>query len=271
MYLGLLQEALAERGSPWTANVRRPAVDRRRWIAGVPEIDAAEALRAASSRLQPAHSSKLLPPEKFDWRSSEADILGPVKDQSTCCSCAAFAVCAVMETALRIRSDGGPDIDLSEADLFFCGGGIAEVGMSVDEALSRARLQGVGLESEFPYSPSADACIPIAPVARVTGVQHVVDARERRFAIAENGPVLGVMRVYEDLLDYSQGVYEHVAGSYEGLHAVAVVGYDDIQRCWIVRNSWGSEAGEAGYVRVRYGQCELDARPFYVLDVESLR
>jgi C1A family cysteine protease len=266
-----LTKALAERGSPWQADANGRGIGRKRWLAGVPEMTVEDALQAASSNLQPPRSSRFKVPAAFNWQSEDASLLGQVRDQSTCCSCAAFAVCAVMEARLRLQGDFDAALDLSEADLFFCGGGVPEVGMAVEEALGRARKHGVGREEDFPYDPAAAACVAVPPVARVTGFQYVVDPRERRLAISEGGPVVAVMRVYEDFIDYTGGVYENVAGASEGLHAVMLVGYDDAQQCWTARNSWGPEAGEGGFFRIKYGQCEIDARPFYALDVEKIR
>jgi len=39
-------------------------------------------------------------------------------------------------------------------------------------------------------------------------------------------------------------------------HCVQLVGYDMTQSTpfWIVRNSWGTDWGESGYIRLQYGQ-----------------
>jgi len=39
-------------------------------------------------------------------------------------------------------------------------------------------------------------------------------------------------------------------------HCVQLVGYDMTQSTpfWIVRNSWGADWGENGYIRLQYGQ-----------------
>jgi C1A family cysteine protease len=66
------------------------------------------------------------------------------------------------------------------------------------------------------------------------------------------------MRVFEDFFAYADGIYSHVAGDQVAAHAVCVVGYDDDDKCWIVKNSWGPAFGEEGYFRLAYGQCGLD-------------
>ena len=270
MDLSELQRALAERGSPWVAQ-RTPLLDMdptKRRAVGIPESDAVDALRAASSNLVSSWPSKTKIIETVDWRVSRPALLGPVRDQLTCNSCAAFAVCSVMEAQLRSREQAC--LDLSEADLFFCGGGDRGSGMLLETALMRAKSHGVALEKHFPYDPAISECLAVNPAARLSGFQYITNERDRRLAISEDGPVIAVLRVYEDLIAYTSGVYEHISGAYEGLHAVAIVGYDEAERFWIARNSWGPGAGEGGYFRIRYGQCEIDTRPFVAVDSESV-
>ena len=72
------------------------------------------------------------------------------------------------------------------------------------------------------------------------------------------GPLLGGMAVFNDFFAYTSGVYQKTAGSpLAGYHCICVVGYDDTQQCWILKNSWGTGWGEAGFVKIRYGQAEL--------------
>jgi len=80
--------------------------------------------------------------------------------------------------------------------------------------------------------------------------------------IVENGPQITGMAVYQDFFNYAGGIYEHVSGGLAGYHCVAVVGYDDQNECWICKNSWGTNWGEAdggqrGWFRIKYGQCGI--------------
>ncbi|MEH2521040.1 C1A family cysteine protease [Bradyrhizobium sp. AZCC 1610] len=267
-----LQKTLQEGGARWRAK-QTPLLDlspRDRKVAGIPEIDVVESLRAASGNLLPPRSSRTSAAPSVDWRTHQPPIIGAVRDQSACMSCAAFALCAAMESRLQLQEPGN-GIDLSEADLFFCGGGNCSLGMPIDVALSRAQKSGVGREADFRYDPAATQCIAIRPYARVASFHYIVNDRDRRLSISEDGPVVAIMRVYTDFLAYDAGIYEQVSGVYEGLHAVVIVGYDDRERFWIARNSWGSDVGEDGYFRIRYGQCEIDTRPFIAVDPERIR
>ncbi len=98
----------------------------------------------------------------------------------------------------------------------------------------------------------------------------------RKQAIAENGPVIGGLRVYEDFYFYKSGIYKHTTGVFRGLHAVCVVGYKDGEKekevggYWIIKNSWGPGWGEAGFMRIAYGECDIDTKyAFYDPDVNT--
>ena len=94
---------------------------------------------------------------------------------------------------------------------------------------------------------------------------------QRKTALAEDGPIVGCMKVFEDFRAYKAGIYEHVTGAQIGLHAVCIVGFDDDQGCWIVKNSWSDRFGEDGYFRIRYGECCVDdVFPSYQLNVEMI-
>ena len=182
------------------------------------------------------------PPSSIDWRKVNGQnwVTG-IRDQKTCGACVAFATCAVLESRAKlIQKNANLSIDLSEAHLFFCGAGAAcDTGWDIEQALEFCRNCGVGLEKNFLYTPMNQACKQIEPVVKVSSWEPKISAHYRKQAIAKNGPVIAGMKVFEDLYYYCGGVYQHVTGDLRGLHAVAVIGYDDSQNCWIAKNSWG--------------------------------
>lgn len=199
------------------------------------------------------------PPPRVDWRDFGGCWLSDIRDQGACGACVAFATVASLEARIRInREDPDLAVALSEADLFFCGGCDCRTGWNFEPALDRCEYPGVGRGADFVYTPSNQPCQSSAPIARAPSYKKLSSLNARREALAFGGPVIGGMRVFEDFGYYAGGVYKHVAGEFQGLHAVCVVGYDDHAQCWIVRNSWGRAWGEDGYVRIGYGECGLD-------------
>ena len=66
--------------------------------------------------------------------------------------------------------------------------------------------------------------------------------------------------VYDDFFGYgpNSGVYTQVSKTVAGGHCIVIVGYDDSKQAWLVRNSWGTGWGMAGYCWFGYGQCNMD-------------
>jgi hypothetical protein len=94
----------------------------------------------------------------------------------------------------------------------------------------------------------------------------------RKDAIANIGPVLAGMAVYNDFFAYSGGVYVKTSTStLAGYHCIHVCGYDDTQQCWILKNSWGAGWGDKGFCCIRYNQPDLlidSSWSFYSVEVE---
>lgn len=214
------------------------------------------------------------PPPMVDWRNhNDCNWITSVKFQGMCGSCVSFATCAVLEPRLRLYNRNcALNVDLSEADLFFCGcGACCSAGWNFVPALTRCQANGVGRESDFPYIAQNQPCKGIVPIVQTTGFTMHATAPDRKSAIFNHGPVIGGMRVYEDFYYYKAGVYRHVGGIFKGLHAIAVIGYDDTRDCWIVKNSWGTGWGEKGFCQIGYGEVGIDTLyPFYDPDVTDI-
>jgi len=57
---------------------------------------------------------------------------------------------------------------------------------------------------------------------------------------------------------YRSGILRSCPGSID--HCVQAVGYDSDNNYWIVRNSWNTNWGEQGYIRIEMGKnlCQID-------------
>ena len=158
------------------------------WEAGDTPISAVAAtpgrfgLRPANLEAQALQVATVTPnafrpkrPVKIDWR--ELGRVSPVKFQGLCGACVAFATCAAMESALAIAEGNAATLDLSEADLFFCGcGDCCESGWDFVPAIERA-AKGVGLEADLPYAVDTK-CTAIPAALRVSNWQTALSAEE---------------------------------------------------------------------------------------------
>lgn len=70
---------------------------------------------------------------------------------------------------------------------------------------------------------------------------------------------------------YATGIYNDTACGTEHNHATLVVGWGHQEEggveYWIMKNSWGSDWGEAGYIRLQIiegdGNCGIQMWPYY--------
>jgi C1A family cysteine protease len=276
-----LRSDLENAGQPWvmdenTSMARLTEEERVRRLGFVPppgEMSLEEAVRAdeAAAAVTPdviAAEAVIGAPAAFDHRNvGGRDFTTPVKNQGGCGSCVAFGVVAVMETTYR-RQINNADfaVDLSEAHLFYCHG--AEMGRHCgngwwpDQALDKARDKSVTFEAMYPYTGTQQSCQVQAGWqnhrAWVTGRTKLDTRAKMKDWISTRGSITGCFLVYQDFFSYKSGVYKHVSGDAVGGHCVEIIGYSDSQGCWICKNSWGTNWGEAGFFRIAYGQCNIE-------------
>ncbi|HVL21467.1 MAG TPA: C1 family peptidase [Amaricoccus sp.] len=192
-----------------------------------------------------------------------------MRDQSFCGSCVSFGTTAVVETMTRInRGNPSLDVDLSEAQLFFCHGPATGAscggGWWPVNAFDAYQSQGVADEACFPYDPGATACAACSDWAgRATKITGHTDLTNNPAAIKDwistRGPVSACFYVYDDFFSYRSGVYRHVTGDLAGGHCVMIAGYDDAGGYWLCKNSWGPGWGDQGWFAIAYGDSFIDS------------
>lgn len=104
-------------------------------------------------------------------------------------------------------------------------------------------------------------------------VKTFVGEDEIRDEIRKNGPVTGLMHLIEDLYSYGGGVYESESTeAYEQLHTVEIVGWGEEGGTpyWLVQNSFGSEWGENGTIRILRGGNVLGIESYATAGVPDL-
>ena len=80
--------------------------------------------------------------------------------------------------------------------------------------------------------------------------------------IYKNGPIEVSLTVFEDLLTYKSGVYQHLTGDELGGHAVKMVGWgvEDGTPYWTIVNSWNQSWGDNGTFKILRGvdECGIE-------------
>ncbi|KAF5743709.1 vignain [Tripterygium wilfordii] len=198
-------------------------------------------------------------PPSVDWRKKGA--VAAVKDQGQCGSCWAFSTVVAVEGINYIKTN--KLVTLSEQELIDCdtqqnqgcNGGLMEYAFEFIK-----KKGGITTESNYPYEAedgSCDASKAKAPAVSIDGHETVPENDEDALLkAAANQPVsVAIDAGGSDFQFYSEGVFTGKCGT-ELDHGVAIVGYGttlDGTKYWIVRNSWGGEWGEKGYIRMERG------------------
>ena len=57
-------------------------------------------------------------------------------------------------------------------------------------------------------------------------------------------------------MHYKSGIYSYTTGKKLGGHAVLLVGYNDAEQYFLVKNSWDTGWGEGGFFKIAYSQMD---------------
>jgi len=217
-------------------------------------------------------------PDRLDWREKDG-IVTPVKDQG-CGDCWAFSATETFESHLALATGSKAQV-LSPQQIVSCsknpkdcGGSGGCQGATQPIAFQYTKTAGLTALSDYPYRGQTGTCDKdkIKPVGFNTGLTELAVNNYTQLiqAVATKGPIaisLDAGGFFENQA-YGGGVVSCGTHSYDMDHAVQLVGYgtDGGKDYWLVRNSWGQDWGESGYIRLqRFGEgkepCGIDKTP----------
>ena len=191
----------------------------------------------------------------FDWRTLGK--VTPVRDQDGCGSCWAFAAEGAYEGSYAIRN--GSLEDTSEQDALSCSGAGSCGGGWWAGVFNWLISHGTATEVDYPYTATDSACntsVP-APYRAVTwayvksdgGIPPVADTKQ---ALCEHGPLAVAVLATDAFQAYTSGVFNEHDTTHGINHGVTLIGWDDAKHAWLIKNSWGTGWGMAGYMWIAY-------------------
>lgn len=235
-------------------------------------------------------------PETMDWRNLSVSRVIP--DQGACGSCWAVAAVSVLNSHHEIHRGHPADFSVQELvncvpNPEKCGGEGGCKGATVELALAYAKEKGLAEDSQVPYTARDGTCAKSGSsslLSRRTSFRSFDDdvmanagaafglmgfttltmnaIQPLLRTLAEVGPV-AVSVAADDWVSYDSGVFNGNCGNIVD-HAVTLFGYGQEagEKYWIVKNSWGKDWGENGYIRLKKRDdeeeeafCAVDEKP----------
>jgi len=201
-------------------------------------------------------------PLKLDWRSKGVVTL--IKDQGPCGACYAVSTVEVIESARSLKI-GRLSEDLSVQQVLDCSGNMQCDGGNPEQVLRWLTERSIfrqerrlAFEKDYPTKFVDQKCSYSRSRKGIVSLKdYSCEEANNEFDIlakVAQGPVTAAVDS-SSWQDYAGGVIKHHCDN-DVNHAVAIVGYDVTGPIpfYIVRNSWGKDYGDKGYVYIRIGR-----------------
>jgi C1A family cysteine protease len=193
-------------------------------------------------------------PASVDWVTAGA-VTG-IKNQGQCGDCWAFSTVGSLE-GLYFQSKGTLD-SFSEQQLTDCSDAQGNMGCNgglMDNAFKYVELYGIESETDYPFRGVDQKCQYDATksVYKITGYTDVTPKSNLALQTASASQVVSIAIDAENIMMYTSGVFSDKNCGTQLDHGVTLVGYGTDATSstpyWLVKNSWGTTWGEAGYIR----------------------
>jgi len=212
-------------------------------------------------------------PTSVDWRTKGA--VTPVKNQGQCGSCWSFSTTGSVEGAWFLA--GHSLVSLSEQQLVDCSTSYGNQGCNgglMDDAFKYIIAnKGITTEANYPYTARDGTCNTTkakqiaATISTYTDVAHS-NPTALQTAVAQQPVSIAVDAAGTQWQLYKSGTITTNCGTSLD-HGVLIVGYNTgaSPAYWIVKNSWGTSWGMAGYIQIAItsgaGVCGINLQPSY--------
>jgi len=233
----------------------------------MPHVDFANFVKPAEKDFSIPHPNNRVScspdPKNYDWYADCQGTVTDVYNQGQCGSCWAFSATETIESYYAIG--GGTLTELSMEQIVDCDTGGQDQGCNggfPSGAYQYVQTAG-GIEplSQYPYTAEggesgscqfnkADVVVAVTGSSSVSGETGLYS----QSSSASGGPV-SVCVDASSWSSYSGGVLTSCGNNVD--HCVQLTGYANYGEngsYWIVRNSWGGDWGESGFIWIQIGQ-----------------
>ena len=215
--------------------------------------------------------------ESIDWRDKNK--VSSVKNQEKCGGCWAFSSTGAIESAYAIKNN--VLYNLSQQELLDCSYlNHGCQGGSMDLAFQFVTRNGLCTNSSYPYQAMREECqkrdcdsvVQISNYSDVTQNNEIALAR----AVSRQPVSVAIQANKRSFQLYQSGIYSDFECGTKLDHGVLIVGYGTDREgfgqsmdYWIIKNSWGPEWGDNGYIRIQRnidderGLCGIAMQPSY--------
>jgi len=198
-------------------------------------------------------------PTEWDWISKGA--VTPVKDQGQCGSCWAFSATEAIESQWFLA--GNKLVELAPQQIVDCDKGRGDEGCNGGDTVTAYQYvmeaAGMELESSYPYHARDQQCQFSASkvVSKIKSWEYITKNKnetEMAAKMVTAGP-LSICVDASTWQNYNGGVITKNCGT-DLDHCVMITGFRTEKNVpiWLVRNSWGSDWGEDGFIWVERGK-----------------
>jgi len=195
----------------------------------------------------------------------------PIEDQGQLGSCTANALVGALEF-LEVKDKIARFTNLSRLFVYYNervieGSVNSDAGAMLRDGIKTLAKQGVCSETNWPYNIAnftkkpPQACYQEALKFQILSYARINTVDEMRATLAEGFPFVFGFSVYQSF-ESAQVAKTGIVNMPEkgekqlGGHAVLCVGYDDANKRFTVRNSWGTGWGMKGYFTIPYAYLE---------------
>lgn len=214
-------------------------------------------------------------PDSVDWR--DQGCVTEVKYQGTCGACWAFSAAGALEAQLKLKT--GKLVSLSAQNLVDCSNNEKYDNKGCNGGYMTRAFQyiidnnGIDSDASYPYKAADGTCKYDVKNRAATCSKYVElpygDEESLKEAVANKGPVsVAIDASHPSFFLYKSGVYFDAACTDTVNHGVLVIGYGNLdgKDYWLVKNSWGLNFGDQGYIRMARNSgnhCGIASYPSY--------